>query len=81
MFYSFVTYLSYFFSHSLIINRKKEGGSMVVAHIVWMIIALIVHFFALMRLFPLVISVPFLFLSFFSFFTYLNNRHRFRGFH
>ncbi|SFA45884.1 hypothetical protein SAMN05216169_101234 [Anoxybacillus pushchinoensis] len=50
-------------------------------HIVWIIVAWIIHFFALMRLFPLLISTPFLFLSLLSFFTYLNNRHRFRGFH
>ncbi|KFZ43848.1 MULTISPECIES: hypothetical protein [Anoxybacillus] len=54
---------------------------MFIVHIVWIVVALIIHFFALMRLFPLFISIPFLFLSFFSFFTYLNNRHRFRGFH
>ncbi|AKS37627.1 membrane protein [Anoxybacillus gonensis] len=53
---------------------------MLILYIVWIVVALIIHFFALMRLFPLFISIPFLFLSFFSFFTYLNNRHRFRGF-
>ncbi|WP_175492922.1 hypothetical protein [Bacillus sp. OK048] len=48
--------------------------------ILFIIIGFSLHILALMKVFPLIISTPLLFIGILTFLFYLNDRRRFRGF-
>ncbi|WP_072136167.1 hypothetical protein [Bacillus kwashiorkori] len=48
--------------------------------ILFIIISFILHLYALLDLIPIYLSSSLLFLSFFIFLLYINNRNRFKGF-
>ncbi|MGG5253262.1 hypothetical protein ACQYAD_07180 [Neobacillus sp. SM06] len=45
-----------------------------------MVVSFFLHLLALLRIFPFMISIPLLFISFLLFFAALNDRKRFKGF-
>jgi hypothetical protein len=46
----------------------------------FVVISFILNFFALLKIFPILISSPLLFLSLFIFISSINNRRSFKGF-
>ncbi|MDQ1004106.1 multisubunit Na+/H+ antiporter MnhC subunit [Neobacillus niacini] len=52
----------------------------VILMIIFLIFGFSLHILALMKVFPLIISIPLFFIGIFMFLFYLNDRKRFKGF-
>ncbi|WP_312471285.1 hypothetical protein [Neobacillus sp.] len=56
------------------------GKTPFIIMILFILFAFFLHLLALLKVFPLLISAPTLFISILIFLFYLNNRNRFKGF-
>lgn len=50
------------------------------AMLIFILFSFFIHLLALMRVFPLLLSIPILFISYLAFFSAFNQRKKFKGF-
>ena len=70
-------------NHSLVTkNRERFGVNkwIVLLMLIFILCSFLVHLLALLKVFPILFSIPLLFISFFLFFITINRHNKFKGF-